>query len=159
MKPVVVVDTGPLIHLAQADILTLLELTGDLHVPEPVLEELERGSTDISELAYTVVPVTFDPDTEHPQLDTGETAALVIARQRDGLLLTDDLDARTIAENDGIEVHGSVGVVLYAFSRGELSEAAAKRVLRGLERDTSLYLSAPLIEHAIGLVESDDAGW
>lgn len=51
MKTAVVVDNGPLIHLAQADVLTLLELTGDFHVPEPVLDELERGSTDISEVA------------------------------------------------------------------------------------------------------------
>lgn len=83
----------------------------------------------------------------------------MLAHQRDGLLLTDDLDARTIAKNEGIEVHGSVGVILYAFSHGELSEAAAKRVLRGLERDTTLYLSAPLIEYAFDLIESDDAGW
>lgn len=73
--------------------------------------------------------------------------------------MTDDLDARQTAIDDGMEVHGSVGVVLYAYSRGELSEVAAKRVLRGLEQDTTLYLSRPLLEHAIELVDSDEAGW
>jgi hypothetical protein len=32
-------------------------------------------------------------------------------------------------------------------------------VLRALKQDTNLYLSSPLVEHAIQLVESDEAGW
>lgn len=139
--------------------LGLLELTGELLLPQTVLDELERGSTDISELEFTVEQVAYDDESTYPQLDPGETAALVLCSERDALLLTDDLDARNTAKNEGIEVHGSVGVVLYGYSHGELSEKTAKRVLRSLERDTNLYLSTPLIEHAIGLVESDDAGW
>jgi predicted nucleic acid-binding protein len=69
------------------------------------------------------------------------------------------MDARNTANEEGIEVHGSVGVVLYGYSQGESTEDAAKRTLRELKQDTSLYLSTPLIEHAIELVESDDAGW
>ena len=49
--------------------------------------------------------------------------------------------------------------MLYGYSQGESTEDAAKRTLRELKQDTSLYLSTPLIEHAIELVESDDAGW
>jgi predicted nucleic acid-binding protein len=73
--------------------------------------------------------------------------------------LTDDLDARNTAKEEGIEVHGSVGAVLYGYSQRALSEAATKRVLRELEQETNLYLSTPLIEHAIELVEANDAGW
>jgi hypothetical protein len=40
-------------------------------------------------------------------------------------------------------------------SQGALAEETAKRTLRELKQDTSLYLSTPLIEHAIELVESD----
>jgi predicted nucleic acid-binding protein len=66
----------------------------------------------------------------HPHLDPGETAALVLWTERDAVLLTDDLDARNTAKEEEIKVHGSVGVVLYGYSQGALSEAAAKRVLR-----------------------------
>jgi len=158
LSRLVVTDTGPLIHLDQADELHLLELTGEIYIPETVLTELEPGSTDISELEVTVEHVEYDEST-YPHLDPGETAALVLSVDRDAVLLTDDLDARKTAQDENIEVHGSVGVVLYAYSRGELSETAAKRVLRALKRDTNLYLSSPLVEHAIRLVDSDDAGW
>ena len=159
MSRLVVADTGPLIHLAQADVLALLELTGEILVPGTVLGELERGQTDISEVEFAGERVTVSTESTHPHLDPGETAALVLCTERDAVLLTDDLDARNTAKEEGIEVHGSVGVVLYGHSQRALSEAATKRVLRELEQETNLYLSTPLIEHAIELVEADDAGW
>lgn len=155
----VVADAGPLIHLSQADVLPLLELAGEILVPRTVLDELDRGPTDVSELEFAVERVQLDTGSAYRHLDPGETAALVLCIERDAMLLTDDLDARNTAKEEGIEVHGSVGVVLYAYSRGELSEGATKRVLRDLKQDTNLYLSTPLVEHAIELVESDDAGW
>lgn len=139
--------------------LYLLELTGEIRIPETVLEEFELGSASISELEFTSEQVKYDDESTYPHLDPGETTALVLCSERDALLLTDDLEARNTAKDEGIEVHGSVGVVLYAYSRGELSEEIAKRVLQTLKQDTNLYLSTPLIEHAIGLVESNEAGW
>ena len=159
MSRLVVTEAGPLIHLEQANTLSLLELTGEILVPKTVLNELEDGSTDVSELEFSVERTDIDTDSVYPHLDPGETAALVICTERDAILLTDDMDARSTANEDGIEVHGSVGIVLYGYSRGELTEDTAKRTLRELKQDTSLYLSTPLIEHAINLVESSDAGW
>lgn len=155
----VVVDAGPIIHLAQADVLNLLALAGELLVPDAVLEEVDRGSVDLTGLTFTREPVEYERESTYPHLDDGETAALVLCKRRDALLLTDDLEARNAAEDEGFEVHGSIGVVLFAYSRDELSEATAKRTLRDLETETNLYLSAPLIEHAFKRVESDEAGW
>lgn len=159
MSRLVVADAGPLIHLEQADALSLLELTGEILVPKTVLDELEDGPTDVSELEFSVEQVTMDLDSAYPHLDPGETAALVVCIERDAILLTDDMDARNTANEEGVEVHGSMGVVLYGYSQGVIAEEAAKQTLRELKQDTSLYLSTPLIEHAIELVESDDAGW
>lgn len=159
MSRLVVTDAGPLIHLEQADALSLLELTGEVLVPKTVLDELEDGPTDVSELQFSVAEADIDIDSVYPHLDPGETAGLVVCTERDAVLLTDDMDARNTANEEGIEVHGSVGVVLYGYSQGKSTEDAAKRTLRELKQDTSLYLSTPLIEHAIELVESDDAGW
>jgi len=159
MSRPVVADAGPLIHLEPVDALSLLELTGEVRVPKTVLDELEDGPTDVSELQFSVEQADIDVDSVYPHLDPGETAALVVCTERDAVLLTDDMDARNTANKEGIEVHGSVGVVLYGYSEGTLTEDTAKRTLRGLKQDTSLYLSTPLIEHAIELVESDDAGW
>lgn len=159
MSRLVVADTGPLIHLEQAGALSLLELTGEILVPKTVLDELDTGPTNVSKLEFSVEPVDIDIYSVYPHLDPGETAALAVCTDRDAILLTDDMDARSTANEEGIEVHGSVGVVLYGYSQGTLAEETAKGTLRELKQDTSLYLSAPLIEHAIELVESDDAGW
>jgi len=159
MSRLVVADTGPLIHLEQADALSLLELTGAILVPKTVRDELERGPTDVSGLDCSTVRVDTDTASAYRHLDPGETAALVVCTERDAILLTDDMDARRTATDEGIEVHGSVGVVLHAYSDGALTADAAKRTLHDLQTDTSLYLSTPLIEHAVALVESDDAGW
>ena len=152
MSRLVVADAGPLIHLEQADALSLLELTGEVLVPKTVLDELEDGPTDVSELQFSVEQIDTDIDSVYPHLDPGETAALVVCTERDAVLLTDDMDARNTANEEGIEVHGSVGVALYGYSQGALTEDTAKRTLRELKQDTSLYLSTPLIEHAIELV-------
>lgn len=159
MSRLVVADTGPLIHLSQAGALSLLELTGEVLVPETVLDELERGPTDPSGFDFSTEQVDIDVESVYPRLDSGETAALAVCAERDAILVTDDLDARNTAVEQEIEVHGSVGVVLYGYSQGALSAGAAKRTLRELKQDTNLYLSTPLIEHAIELVESDAAGW
>jgi predicted nucleic acid-binding protein len=159
MSRLVVADAGPLIHLEQAGALSLLDLIGEVLVPKTVLDELEDGPTDVSELEFSVDQGTIDIDSVYPHLDPGETAALVVCTERDAILLTDDMDARNTANEEGIEVHGSVGVVLYGYSQGELGQKTAKRTLPELKQDTSLYLSTPLIEHAIELVESDEADW
>jgi predicted nucleic acid-binding protein len=115
MGRLVVADTGPLIHLEQADALSLLELTGEILVPKTVLDELAAGPTNVSKLDFSVEQV--DIDSAYPNLDPGETAALLVCTDRDAILLTDDMDARSTANEEGIEVHGSVGVVLYGFIR------------------------------------------
>jgi len=109
MSRLVVADAGPLIHLEQADALSLLELTGEVLVPKTVLDELEDGPTDVSELQITVEQIDIDTDSTYLRLDPGETAALAVCSDRDAILLTDDMDARNTANEEGIEVHGSVG--------------------------------------------------
>lgn len=161
MSRLVVADTGPLLHLADAGVLSVLELTGEILVPQTVVEELERGneSNILTEVSHTVHEVDYDSETAYPHLDPGETAALVLCVERDAVLLTDDLDAWNTATDEDLEVHGSVGVVLYAYNQGELIDSKAKQILRTLKRDTNLYLSIPLLEYALQQVESDDAGW
>lgn len=159
MDRLLVADAGPVIHLTQADAISLLERIGSLAIPETVLDELARGSVDLTGIDYSAVAVAVDLDTAYPNLDPGETAALAYCVERGGILITDDLDAREAADTEGVESHGSIGVILYGYSDGELSATEAKRLLRTLQQDTNLYLSTPLVEHAIELVDSDDAGW
>lgn len=156
--PAVVTDTGPLIHLSEADALGLLELFDRIQVPETVFSELEQGGLppELESLNYERV-ATDVPD-EETDLDPGERAALRLAVESDSILLTDDLAARETAESRGVETHGSIGVVLYARSAGRVDAETAKELLRSLESDTTLYLDPALLDHAIALVERR-GGW
>jgi len=61
-----VADAGPVIHLTQADAISLLERIGSLTIPEAVLDELARGSVDLSAIDYSAVAVAVDLDTAYP---------------------------------------------------------------------------------------------
>ena len=69
MSRLVVADAGPLIHLSQAGALSLLELTGEVLVPGTVLDELERGPTDISDLEFSTERAAVDTESVYPHLD------------------------------------------------------------------------------------------
>lgn len=153
----VVTDTGPLTHLGQANALDLLDQFGPLLVPEAVFAELQVGGLpagiDTVDRERRSVEI---PDDRWQSLDPGERAALVLCRRVDGTLLTDDLDARKKADELGIEVHGSIGVVLAAYANGLIDDERARATIRALESDSTLYLSPPLVERAIDRI--DDGG-
>ncbi len=155
----VVADAGPVIHLDEAGVLRFLDEFGELVIPETVLAELHESTRDsLRTIEFTSESVDR-PSEVLPSLDPGETAAVLLSERIDAILLTDDLEARDLASERGIEVHGSIGIVLRAYARGDLDSAAAKAVIRDLERDTTLYLSDPLVEYALDLVDEDEAGW
>jgi predicted nucleic acid-binding protein len=58
-------------------------------------------------------------------LHPGEAQAFALADAHDGRLLTDDGDARSFAEDQGVTVVGSVGVLLAAIDAGKVDEATA----------------------------------
>lgn len=156
----VVVDAGPLIHLTQAGALSLLDEFEAVAVPQTVLEEVNSGGVldGLSEVDHAVEEITHS-DEDVPTLDPGETAAIILARDVGAILLTDDLPAREIAADLGIEVHGSIGVVLYGYGRGRLSTTEAEELIRALEHDSTLYLADPLIEYALQVLETDHPDW
>lgn len=152
-----VVDAGPLTHLAEAGALDLLDRFEPLLVPAVVVSELRAGGIPEGMEALEHVAVTVDADSERfPDLDPGETAAIAASVEHDGMLLTDDLDARQRADELEIEVHGSIGVVLIAYAEGRLDADAAKARIEALERDSTLYLSDPLVERALNRIDSEE---
>lgn len=76
-------------------------------------------------------------------LDAGEAEALAYAQEihADGFI-TDDTAARTLAESLGLQVRGTLGVVLYAAAGGHMDEATSQQTLARLERNSTLWMSA-----------------
>lgn len=128
LRAPVVFDTTVLSNLAVSDDLQLLDAIDERLVTVPtVIDELRAGidEHDHSYLtpaldALPVVPPESDPDTTLAGLDPGETEALHLAHERDGSLATDDLAARTVANDLDIPVTGSLGVLVRTVHDGTL---------------------------------------
>ncbi|MFT4889846.1 MAG: putative nucleic acid-binding protein [Halobacteriales archaeon] len=146
-------DAGPLIHLAEIDSLELLSVFDSLVIPETVYEEIERGNAPdwISDLSYELVEA--EEWTESEDLDAGERAALAVARDRELVLLTDDLAARQAASDAGVEVHGCIGVIALGYTREFLERHEAASLMRTLQRETSLFVTEAVVERGIRMLD------
>ncbi len=153
----IVCDTGPLIHLHEADLLETLREAGRLFAPAAVKAEL---------LSFDPVPdwlriePLIDPFGKEARtwidsglLHRGEAEAVGLAKQlRADWLVTDDAAARVVGQREGLEIHGSLGVLLYSAATGHLDGSDARA---GLERliDSSLWISSEVIEEARAALE------
>ena len=147
-------DAGPLIHLAEIDSLELLSAFDTLLIPETVYEEVEAGGVPdgISDLSYELVEAD-ERSVESEELDAGERAALAVAREHEVILLTDDLAAREVASDVGVEVHGSLGVIALGYGRGLLDRGEAASRMRALQRETSLFVTEAVVERGIRILD------
>jgi len=147
-------DAGPLIHLAEIDSLELLSAFDTLLIPETVYEEVEAGGVPdgISDLSYELVEAD-ERSVESEELDAGERAALAVAREHEVILLTDDLAAREVASDVGVEVHGSLGVIVLGYGRGLLDRGEAASRMRALQRETSLFVTEAVVERGIRMLD------
>ena len=136
-RPPVVLDATVLSNLAVTDDLNVLDaLPARFVTVEAVTDELQAGydaGYDHLERAIDateVIAVDETPDSDVPnELDRGESYALSAAQERSGTLATDDLPARELAAERGIELTGSVGLLVRLVLRNELSMDEADAVL------------------------------
>jgi predicted nucleic acid-binding protein len=152
-----VADTGPLLHLYEAGALALLSLAGSVVIPPAVDAEMASHLPEWPGVRPAWVAVEpLEPPyravaegwVQAGLLDRGEAEAIRLARQVGAdWLLTDDAAARLVAGMQGLEVHGSLGIVLWAAATGHLELGEAERVLDGLAA-SSLWVSAPVLAEA-----------
>ena len=87
-------------------------------------------------------------------LDAGEAHAIALVHQMDAdWFLTDDNAPRLLAQSFGLEVHRSLGVVLWAAAEGPLSRSEASAVLERLAQ-SSLWVSARILEDALRVIDA-----
>ncbi|MEO5334061.1 MAG: DUF3368 domain-containing protein [Magnetococcus sp. YQC-5] len=155
-----VVNTSPLIHLAEAGLLHLLnESAATVWVPESVAREIHSyGKNDPTAAALTAHDwLVVKSDLAIPisilawNLGAGESSVLVLALSAPGsVAVIDDLAGRRCAEAFGLPLRGTVGLVLSAKREGRI--AAARPVLERL-RDGGMYLSDATLDRALRLVQ------
>ena len=153
----VVSNTGPVLHLREAQALDLLRWTGEVHIPRIVDTELAQQIADwqTQRPDWIAVDTLMAPHDEEAAawrqadlLHPGEAAAIALARQISAQwLLTDDAAARLFAQALGLEAHGSLGVVLWAAATGHLDRADAEATLNRLAT-SSLWISSRVLTEA-----------
>jgi len=152
-----VCDTGPILHLREAQVLPLLEKTGEVVIPPAVEQELEARISNWArerpgwlQVAQMAEEVTRQAERWMvlAALDAGEAQAIALAHAGQGdWLLTDDARARVLAVTLGLEVHGSLGVVLWAAANGHLHRNDAFSALERLSK-SSLWISPRVLNEA-----------
>ena len=163
--PVVVCDAGPLIHLDELSCLDLLADFGKVLVPEAVWKEVDFHRTSaLTHPGLSLVRVTPQPSplpaalgvlARALVLHAGELEALQVALEHGRcLLLTDDAAARLAAGNQGIAVHGTIGVLVRSIRREQRTAKQVLEVLQSLPQKSTLHLKRSLLEAVMREVES-----
>jgi predicted nucleic acid-binding protein len=159
MSSSAVVNASPLIYLARADLLELLQLAGDqVYVTDVVATEiLARGDDDCTVAAMREVPwlvKVIAPDLPAVilawDLGPGESSVLAWAQMNQGSrAVIDDLQGRRCAETLGIPLRGTLGLVLRAKRIGRVDRA---RPIVDRLRSAGMYLSNSVADLALAEV-------
>lgn len=154
-----VVNASPLIFLARAGLIDLLQLvSSEIIVPQAVASEIEvRGKSDptariLTETSWLVVTQTPPMPAEIQEwgLGPGESSVIAWARAHQGSeAIIDDLAGRRCAAAFNIPVRGTLGLVLVAKQRGHIT--SARQVLYHL-RQSGMYLSDAVLNEALARI-------
>lgn len=139
--PLVVSNSTPLIALARINRFELLqELFDILTIPEAVYDEVawagqgRAGSAELEKADWVIRRQVSNQELVKflkTSLDAGEAEAIALSQEIGAdLLLIDDIDGRNIAESVGINITGTVGLLL-RYYRGHPAdfEAALNELL------------------------------
>ncbi len=144
-----VVNASPLIYLSRAGLLDILRIISpEIIVPQTVAAEiLQRGTADITAQAIRqndwlkVSPTpAVPPEITDWSLGAGEPSVLSWAlANKNTEAIVDDLAARRCAADWRIPVRGTLGIILTAKQRGEIS--AARPLLEKLRQNGMICLT------------------
>jgi len=153
----VVCDTGPILHLIEISLLDLLRKAGKVIIPKGVDIVLSEINLSWKDQKPSWISVERLPPNESFNisalynsglLDIGETEAIILAQRLNAdWFLTDDTSARVFANVIGLEVHGTLGVLLWAAAIGYLQYNEAKVAIEKLGQ-SSLWISKTILGKA-----------
>jgi len=135
----VLVDNTVLSNFAKVNRMDLLRKAFEkLYVTEQVLEEfrvgVERGVLPNIPIDFEVLKIKEDElelyDSLRIKLGRGEASCLAIAKNRSMKFLTDDSDARKVANILGVSVSGTIGVLVRCVEKGLITKEEGNKILK-----------------------------
>lgn len=164
---IVVSDSTPLITLMKAMRLDILhDLFGEVIIPEAVYQELTANDNYpdetklISGSDFIRVVSIRDRKTvsvlqRATGLDLGESEAIVYADDiHADILLIDEVSGRRVAMDMGLDIMGSIGVLVSAFKKGYISTEEADESFQKI-RDANRHISEKLLDDALDIIHKD----
>lgn len=162
MTRIIVCDTGSLLHLSQAGAAHLLSLAGSVLIPPLVATEFEANAQGWSPPQWVQVAALEQSNRRKAekwvrarQIHVGEAEAIGLALQEHAdWLLTDDAKARQFAESLGLEVHGSIAILLWSMATGIVPEKELAIQLLGRLAKSSLWISDRVLQEAYQAIDA-----
>jgi predicted nucleic acid-binding protein len=159
----VILDAGPVVHLEEIDCLHLLLDFKKLIIPDAVWIEVAYHRPSVfkhKDVNFEKVNVVLGEDILSVCrlfcLGNGELEALALCSQYpDSILLTDDASARLVAKTLGIRAHGTIGVLLRAIRRKQLTPHETVRKLEGIPLKSTLFIKRSLLHKIIEEVKRE----
>ncbi len=159
-----VFDTGPFIHLNEIGCFNVISLFNEILIPPEVFLEINKKITLSRKLdsSGNVSVVDLDGKAKDMSvlivnqyfLDLGEAEAIALSLQKNpDVFITDDLEARVTAKHFGVEVHGTIGVLLRAYREKLLSKEDVIAGMSALYDRSSLFVTKDLVRWAIAQID------
>ncbi|MBI4399577.1 hypothetical protein HY570_02405 [Candidatus Micrarchaeota archaeon] len=157
-----VFDTGPFMHLNEIGHLGILSLFQEIDIPVEVLDEFDRNLADGIKKLRNVLVKSLKGEhkdlakylLEQYDIELGEVACMALCKQeRIGLFFTDDLEAREVASNFGLNAHGTLAIVTRCLRERVVTKDEAKKMILEIHEKSSLFLTTDLKEWALGEID------
>jgi predicted nucleic acid-binding protein len=158
---IVISDTTPLISLVKINQLELVgDLFGEIQIPEAVYKELVSNLKYKDEAdkikSYKKIKRVKVGNESSVQLlrratglDIGESEAIILSDQiKADLLLMDEVKGRQVAKNMGINIMGTIGILVQAYESRLLSKGQIEECIEVL-RDNGRHISDRLYEQLL----------
>ena len=156
----VVSNTGPILHLHEINLLKALDIFSNILIPHEVENELRKNKIVFpSKIRIVALEGEFKDKAKifvnQYDLDLGEAEAItLVLQEKADYFLTDDLDARQVAKNYHIEVHGTIGIILRSFREKIISKELAIEKVRELKTKSSLFITQDLIDEVLKVIQN-----
>ncbi|MBR6154267.1 MAG: DUF3368 domain-containing protein [Treponema sp.] len=160
----IISDTTPIISLIKINRIDLLEkLFGEVLIPEAVFKELITNTVFENEArivkSSTFLKIQAVQNIKALKilqaasgLDDGESEAIILADElKSDVLIIDERKGRKVAQNLGIPITGTIGILIQAHDEKMLSSEEIKMYLEQL-KNSNIRLSENLIQEALSLL-------
>lgn len=165
----VISNASPLIILSKLGQLALLpQLYDQVLIPQAVYEEvvvagLREGHADAIAIDHSVhlgrtivrsAELSAQDQSWSSRIDPGEAEVIVLARDLEAKwAIIDNAHARRAARSLGVPVRGTVGVLLEAASKGQLTIQEFELLMQEIKRHPEFWISEHLCDAALERVQ------